>query len=248
MTTPNIVVFIAAGFIAQIIDGALGMAYGVSSNTFLLSLGIPPAAASASVHAAEVFTSGISGLSHLRLGNVDKELFSKLLIPGVVGGAAGAYVLTTAPTSTIKPVVSAYLLLMGLLILRRSLQQTGETPARAHTVPLGLLGGFFDAIGGGGWGPIVTSTMVATGNHPRFVIGSVNMAEFFVTLCESITFILTIGLAHANIIVGLIIGGTLAAPLAAYVCKWLPTRALMRMVAALIIVLSVRTLYMTLAQ
>jgi len=248
MTTPNIVVFIIVGFVAQMIDGALGMAYGVSSTTFLLSIGIPPAAASASVHAAEIFTSSVSGLSHLRLGNVDKDLVKQLLIPGVIGGISGAYILTAVPSSIIKPIVSIYLLVMGLVILRKSFQQVQEKASRSHMFPLGLVGGFFDAIGGGGWGPIVTSTLVATGNHPRFVIGSVNLVEFFVTVCESVTFILTIGLTHSTIILGLIIGGGIAAPLAAYVCKKLPTRTLMRIVGALITVLSIRTIYLTLLQ
>jgi uncharacterized membrane protein YfcA len=246
MTDSNIVLFIVVGFVAQVIDGALGMAYGVSSTSFLLSLGISPAAASASVHAAEIVTSGVSGLSHLRLGNVDTNLFKRLLIPGVIGGVLGAYILTALPASTIKPLVSVYLVTMGLLILRKSFKEMQQEPMRQHLTPLALAGGFFDAIGGGGWGPIVTSTLVATGNHPRFVIGSVNLAEFFVTVCESITFILTIGLVHTRIILGLIIGGAVAAPLAAYVCRKLPTRVLMRMVGVLIIALSIRTIYLTL--
>ena len=246
MTDSNIVLFIVVGFVAQVIDGALGMAYGVSSTSFLLGLGMSPAAASASVHAAEIVTSGVSGLSHLRLGNVDRNLFKRLLIPGVIGGVLGAYILTALPASTIKPLVSIYLVAMGLLILRKSFKEMQQEPTRQHLTPLALAGGFFDAIGGGGWGPIVTSTLVATGNRPRFVIGSVNLAEFFVTVCESITFILTIGLVHTRIILGLIIGGAAAAPLAAYVCRKLPTRVLMRMVGVLIIALSIRTIYLTL--
>lgn len=248
MTAPNIIVFIIIGFAAQMIDGALGMAYGLSSTIFLLSMGIQPAAASASIHAAEIVTSSVSGISHLKLGNVDKDLVKQLLIPGVIGGTLGAYILTAVPASTIKPLVSIYLLVMGSVILRKSLEQAQEKATRSHVFPLALVGGFFDAIGGGGWGPIVTSTLVATGNNPRFAIGSVNLAEFFVTVCESITFILTIGLVHPTIILGLIIGGAIAAPLAAYMCKKIPTRTLMRMVGVLIIVLSIRTLYLTLLQ
>ncbi len=242
MTSPSIVVFVIVGFIAQMIDGALGMAYGVSSTTFLLSLGISPAAASASVHAAEIVTSSISGLSHWRLGNVELDLVKRLLVPGVLGGVIGAYVLTSLPSGVVKPLVSVYLLAMGLVILRKSMMANRAQPGRSHLIPLGLVGGFFDAIGGGGWGPIVTTTLVATGNTPRFVVGSVNLAEFFVTVCESVTFILTIGLTHANIIIGLIIGGGTAAPLAAVVCKKLPEKTLMRLVGLLIIVLSVRTI------
>jgi uncharacterized membrane protein YfcA len=246
MPTPNILVFVVVGLTAQLIDGALGMAYGVSSTTFLLSIGVPPAAASASVHAAEIFISSISGLSHWRLGNVDKGLVKQLLIPGVIGGVVGAYLLTAIPLSVIKPLVSLYLLVMGCIILHKSFQPLRESARSTHLVPLGLVGGFFDAIGGGGWGPIVTTTLVATGGNPRFVVGSVNLAEFFVTVCESITFILSIGLTHWTIILGLIIGGAIAAPLAAYVCQKLPTKMLMRAVGVLIILLSMRTIYLTL--
>ena len=224
------------------------MAYGVTSTTFLLSLGIPPAAASASVHTAEIFTSGASGLSHLRFGNVDRGLFKKLLIPGVMGGILGAYILVGVPGKMIKPFVAIYLLIMGLLILRRALKskKIQETKVRAKLIPLGLAGGFFDAVGGGGWGPIVTSTLVASGHNPRFAVGTVNLAEFFVTVSECATFLLTIGAAHLEIIAGLIIGGVLAAPLAAYACRKLPSRTLMIIVASLIIALSIRTIYLAL--
>lgn len=242
----NIIVFIIVGFVAQIIDGALGMAYGVSTNTFLLSIGIPPAGASASVHTAEVFTSGVSGLSHLGFGNIDKRLFKNLLIPGVIGGVLGAYVLTAVPGDTIRPFVALYLLVIGLTILRKALQRIQKADARARLTPLGLGGGFFDAIGGGGWGPIVTSTLVARGHNPRFAIGSVNLAEFFVTVAQAATFFTILKLTHWHIIVGLIIGGVLAAPLAAYVCKRLPARTLMTMVGLLIIGLSIRTICLSL--
>lgn len=242
----TIIIFIIAGFIAQIIDGALGMAYGVCSTTFLLSIGIPPAAASASVHTAEIFTSGVSGLSHLRLENVDKKLCKRLVIPGVIGGILGAYILTAVPGKTIKPFVAFYLLIMGLIILRGALKKIQEKKVETKLIPLAAVGGFFDAIGGGGWGPIVTSTLVARGNNPRFAIGSVNLAEFFVTVAQVATFFATIGLVHWRIIVGLIIGGILAAPLAAYVCKRLPSRVLMIIVGVLIVALSIRTIYLAL--
>jgi uncharacterized membrane protein YfcA len=238
--------FVVVGFLAQMIDGALGMAYGVSSTSFLLGIGIPPAAASASVHMAEIFTTAVSGLSHLRFGNVHKDLVTRLLIPGVIGGVLGAYILTAVSGDKIKPFIAVYLLLMGLVILRKAFQSVPKQVVRSHIVPLGLAGGFFDAIGGGGWGPIVTSTLVARGNDPRFTVGSVNLAEFFVTFSESITFILTIGLVHWKIIVGLLIGGVLAAPLAAYVCKRLPTKMLMGLVGIVIMFLSIRTIYLAL--
>jgi len=245
----NILIFIVVGFVAQIIDGALGMAYGVSSTSFLLSIGISPAAASASVHTAEIFTTGVSGLSHLKLGNVNKKVVARLLIPGVLGGVLGAYILTAVPGGIIRPFVSVYLLVMGIAILRRSLQtrEPKQDTRHYHLIPLGLVGGFFDAIGGGGWGPIVTTTLVARGDDPRITIGSVNLTEFFVTLVESVTFALTIGLVHWKIILGLMIGGGLAAPVAAYVCKYLPYRVLMTVVGVVIIGLSIRTLYLVLA-
>ena len=236
--------FIIVGFLAQLIDGALGMAYGVSSNTFLLSIGVPPAVASASVHAAEVVTTGVSGLSHWRLGNIDRSLFKRLVIPGVLGGVIGAYLLTELPAQVIKPIVALYLGIMGVIILRRAMHPILEREVRTALAPLGIIGGFFDAIGGGGWGPIVTSTLVARGNNPRFTIGSVSMTEFFVTLSQSIVFILTLTLTleNAQIILGLLIGGVIAAPLAAFAARYIPARPLMMAVGVLIIILSIRTL------
>jgi uncharacterized protein len=240
----SIWIFIAVGFLAQMIDGALGMAYGVSSNAFLLSIGIPPAAASASVHAAEVVTTAVSGISHWRFGNIDKKLLLRLMLPGVIGAAIGAYILSSLPGDMLRPYINAYLLVMGLVILRKAFI---TQPKPIHDIPrlvspLGFIGGFFDAIGGGGWGPIVTTTLVARGNSPRTTIGSVNASEFFVTLSQSIVFILTIGLSHWNIILGLLIGGVIAAPFAAFMTRHLPTRLLMFMVGALISFLSVRSL------
>lgn len=245
----NILTFILVGFVAQIIDGAMGMAYGVSSNTFLLSLGIPPAAASASVHMAEVVTTGVSGISHWRLGNVNWKLVRRLLIPGVIGGIAGAYLLTSIDGNVIKPYISAYLLIMGIVILVKAFRSPAPSNGE-HGAPvslLGLIGGFFDAIGGGGWGPLVTTTLVARGDNPRFTIGSVNFSEFFVTFAQSVVFVLTLSFANYwQIILGLLIGGVIAAPLAAYMAKKLPVKALMILVGLLIILLSIRTLYLTL--
>jgi len=221
------------------------MAYGVTSTSVLLSLGIPPASASASVHTSEIFTTLTSGLSHLRLKNVKKNLFKKLLIPGIIGGAVGAYTLTFLPTEIIKPLVGIYLLIMGLLILRKLFHRK-ETKLKTNVTLLGGVGGFLDAIGGGGWGPVVTSTLVARGDNPRLTIGSVNLAEFFVTLTEAATFFTLLGITHWEIIIGLIIGGVIAAPFAAYTCKKLPPRILMAIVGIVIIVLSIRNLYLTL--
>lgn len=245
---PSILIFILFGFIAQMIDGALGMAYGVSSNAFFLSLGIPPSIASACIHTSEMFTTGVSGISHFKFGNVDKKIFLRLLIPGVIGGIVGSYILTELPGGKIRPWVSIYLLMMGILILIKVFRKTYKTKIKTRIIPLGLAGGFFDAIGGGGWGPIVTSTLVANGNHPRYAIGSVNSAEFFVTVAESITFFFALGgllFQHWEKIIGLMIGGVLAAPLAAWVCKKLPHHFLMILVGLLIMVLSLRILYLS---
>ncbi|MBI5053245.1 MAG: sulfite exporter TauE/SafE family protein [Chloroflexi bacterium] len=228
------------------IDGALGMAYGVSTTTLLLTLGVSPAAASASVHLAETFTTGLSGISHFSFGNVNWYLVKRLVIPGCLGAIIGAYILSSIEGEIIKPYISAYLLIMGALILFKAIRKIESHYVQTHLIPLGLAGGFLDAIGGGGWGPIVVSTLLARGNDPRFTIGSVNFAEFFVTLAASITFLLTVGLVQWQIILGLAIGGGIAAPLAAYISKHIPTRRLMIIVGLLIILLSVRTLYQTL--
>jgi len=246
----SILLYVLVGFVAQTIDGALGMAYGVSSNTFLLSLGLSPAAASASVHMAEVVTTGVSGISHWRLGNIDWKLVKRLLIPGVIGGVAGAYLLTSIDGDIIKPFISGYLLIMGAYIIFKAFTKNRHVNDGTHTARvsvLGLIGGFCDAIGGGGWGPIVTTTLVARGKNPRLTIGSVNFSEFFVTLAESITFVLTLKFSqYWQIILGLLVGGAIAAPLAARVTKHLPVKALMILVGSLIVILSIRTIYLAL--
>ena len=237
--------FVVVGFVAQMIDGALGMAYGVSSNAFLLSLGLPPATASASVHLAEVFTTAVSGASHWRMGNVDRGLVKRLLIPGVAGGVTGAYILSTVDGDTIKPYLSAYLAIMGVYILWKAFSGKADQPkssAPRHISLLGLLGGFLDAVGGGGWGPVVTTTLVARGNSPRETVGSVNLSEFAVTLAQSIVFFLTLGVVHWQVVTGLLLGGVLAAPLGAHMVRRVPARALMSFIGVLIIGLSVRTI------
>lgn len=243
----TILKFMLVGFLAQLIDGALGMAYGVSSTTFLLSLGIPPAAASASVHMSEIFTTAVSGLAHWKLRNIDTGLVKKLLIPGVAGGITGAYILVNIDGNLIKPFVSAYLLVMGVIILIKAFSPKRPQPEIKHISLLGLIGGFFDAIGGGGWGPIVTTTLVARGNHPRTTIGSVNFTEFFVTFAQSVTFILTLSfVAYWKIILGLLLGGMIAAPIAAFATRHIPHKFLMIMVGVVIILLSLRTFWLAL--
>lgn len=235
--------FLAIGFGAQMVDGAIGMAYGLTATSIMLGMGTPVEVASASVHAAEVFTTGASGIAHWRLKNVDKALFRRLVLPGMLGGALGAYVLTSTPGEVIKPVVSVYLFGMALVILYKALRHAPpQGVPLQHVRSLGLLGGFLDAVGGGGWGAMVTSTLVGRGAEPRLAIGSANMAEFFVTVTVSATFSATIGLTHWTIIAGLVAGGILAAPLAAYATRWLPARLIMGVVACVIMGLSLRDL------
>lgn len=242
MDIGQIIIFTVVGFIAQIIDGTLGMAYGVIAMTFLLGFGIPPAVASAAVHAAEIFTTGVSSVSHYRFGNVEKYLIKKLVVPGVIGAVLGAYILTAIPGEKIRPMVAIYLLIMGGVILSRAFRKVSTKQVRSYVAPLGLSGGFLDAIGGGGWGPVVASTLVARGNDPRFSIGSTNFAEFFVALSASMTFLLTIGLGYWEPIIGLAIGGAIAAPLAAFMCTRVRPQLLMAGVGLIIVMLSVRTM------
>lgn len=242
----QITLFALVGFIAQLIDGALGMAYGVSASVFLLSLGVSPLVTSASVHVAEVFTTGVSGFMHWRFGNTEKALVKGLLVPGVVGALTGAYALPFVPENLIQLFVSVYLLVMGWIIIQTTIQRAAPAPVPTPLTPLGLVGGFFDAVAGGGWGQIVVATLVARGYPPRNVIGSTNLAEFLVSLAASITFISTIGLSYWQAVLGLAVGGVLAAPLAAYVCKIAPPRLLMPIVGLLIIALSAKALYFSL--
>ena len=229
------------------IDGAIGMAYGVTTSSVLLGMGVPPATASACVHAAETFTTGASGLAHWKLGNVDRRLLWRLAVPGMIGGAIGAYALSEFPGDTLKPFISAYLLLLGLVIIWKALARKPlAAPAPRSVAPLGFFGGLLDAIGGGGWGPIVTSSLLGQGATPRYAIGSVNLAEFFVTLTISTTFFLTVGLSLWPIIAGLIVGGVIAAPFAALAAKHVPAKVLMLVVGCVVVLLSVRTIYLTL--
>ena len=239
----DVLIYVAVGFAAQIIDGAIGMAYGVASTSVLLSLGVPPATASACVHAAETFTTAISGYSHWKFGNVNWRYVRTLAIPGMLGGAIGAYLLVNIDGAAIKPYIAAYLAIIGVYILFRAFNSQRKTTENPKAIaPLGFVGGFVDSIGGGGWGPVVTTSLISQGATPRFVIGSVNLAEFFVTAMISGTFLLTIGLELYPIIIGLVIGGALAAPLAALTTKHVPDRPMMLIVGAVILFLSLRTL------
>lgn len=237
--------YILIGFIAQIVDGALGMAYGLTASSFLMGLGVPPATASATVHAAEVFTTGFSGISHHYFGNVDKKLFWRLVVPGVIGAAIGAYVLASLPGDTLTPYVSVYLLVIGVVILVKAFREFPPIVVTEYLTPLGFIGAFVDAIGGGGWGPVVASTLLARGSHVRMTVGTVNAVEFFVTLTASIVFIITLGLSHWQIIAGLALGGAIAAPIGAYIVKRIPLRPMLIFVGLLVVALSIRTLVRT---
>jgi uncharacterized protein len=234
--TLEFLTLIGIGFLAQLVDGALGMAFGLISTIALLSLGMPPAHASAAVHTAEVATTGASGLSHLFHHNVDRRLLLTLGAPGVLGGVLGAYVLSNIDGRAIRPFVSAYLLVMGLFILMKAakLAPTNEDAKVGYAAPLGLVGGFLDAIGGGGWGPMVTSTLIGSGHAPRKVIGSVNAAEFFITVAVATTFFIELATADVEHIAALIIGGLLAAPFAGYIVRYVQPRALMAAVGVLV--------------
>lgn len=238
----EILYYILGGFIAQMIDGALGMAYGVTATTFLMSVGITPAAASASVHASEVFTSGVSGYMHLKFGNVNSKLFKTLVIPGIIGAILGAYVISSLENYAvyIKPIVSIYTLFLGAIIIRKALIKRQEKRQLKRVGWLALFGGYLDSIGGGGWGPIVSSTLIASGRHPKYTIGSVNLTEFFVSLASSLTFFTVIGLGYWQVIAGLILGGVVAAPIAARLANKLPVKSMMILVGIVIIVVSLR--------
>jgi uncharacterized membrane protein YfcA len=236
------------GLLAQLVDGSLGMAYGITSTSFLIGIGATPAAASGAVHVAEIFTTAFSGISHIKFGNVHKDLFKKLVIPGVIGGILGAYILTSIDGKLIKPYITIYLLLMGLFILRKAFILIKHNNKKIkHVRKLALTGGFLDAIGGGGWGPIVTSTLIGQGNSPRHTIGSVNTAEFFVSFATGITFILLGSAGHWILVAGLIIGGLFSAPFAAYLTSKLSTKKLLVAVGFLITAISIYNLYKVLA-
>ncbi|TCV71394.1 hypothetical protein EDE05_108130 [Neorhizobium sp. R1-B] len=234
--TSDFLIFIAIGFLAQIVDGALGMAFGVLTTTSLLAVGVPPAVASAMTHVTECFTTAASGLSHLYHRNVDWRLVVRLAPAGMIGGAIGAYMLSNIDGEAIEPLVSAYLIAVGLFILYKAFQPRWPRDVRDWIVPfVGAGGGVLDAMGGGGWGPIVTSSLLGRGHDPKKVIGSTNLTEFAVTTVISATFIVALGWSELSSAVGLIIGGVLAAPLGALIVRRLPVKPLMIAVSLIII-------------
>lgn len=234
--------YVLVGFAAQMVDGALGMAYGVCSSTFLMSVGVSPAAASASVHVAEIFTTGASAIAHFSLKNINKRLFKALVIPAVLGGVVGAYLLSSFDGNMVKPFVNIYLFIMGVVILRKALAPKVERTKVKHIGLLALVGGFLDSVGGGGWGPVVNSTLLSKGKTPRLIIGTVNSVEFFLTFASAGVFTLFMGLQNVQIIVGLVLGGVVAAPFGAYLVGKVKAKPLMIIVGLLVCFLSLRTL------
>jgi uncharacterized protein len=237
--------FMAAGFAAQLVDGAVGMGYGVTSTSLLMSMGVSPAAISGSVHTAEIFSSAASGYSHYKFGNVNKKLFKVLVVPGVLGAIAGAGALVWLGDkygNVIKPFLAVYCLLLGIRILYQAYKRERNSKKVKRAGWLAGAGGFLDSFGGGGWGPLVTSTLIAKGRSPQYVIGSVSLSEFFVTLASAMSFFMFIGITHWQIIAGLMIGGAIAAPLAAKLAGKLPLRTMLICVGLMVILWSIRIL------
>lgn len=236
-------VFFAIGVFAQLVDGTLGMGYGATSTSFLLAYGIPPAVSSTGVHVAEMFTTGASAVSHHRFGNINKKLVKHLLIPGVLGSITGAYLLADViDGDIIKPFIAVYMIVLAVIIIKKALVKNIVKKKTKRLDILASFGGFMDSVGGGGWGPIVTSTLVGRGRNPRYTIGSVNAAEFAVSFASGVTFMIFGGISGWQVIIGLILGGVIAAPLAAFLVNKIQRKPMMIAVGILIIILSLRTL------
>jgi len=239
----DFLIFFAIGAFAQLVDGTLGMGYGATSTSFLLAYGVPPVISSTGVHVAEMFTTGASAISHHKFGNINKKLVKHLLIPGVLGSITGAYLLSDVISGdVIKPFIAVYMIVLAIIIIRKAL---AKTIVKKKTKKLGYLatfGGFMDAVGGGGWGPIVTSTLLGRGRNPRYTIGSVNAAEFAISFASGITFMLFGGIHGWQVIIGLILGGVIAAPVGAYLVNKIKRKPMMVAVGILIILLSLKTL------
>lgn len=239
----DFVIFLLIGIFAQLVDGTLGMGYGATSTSFLISFGVPPATSSMGVHVAEMFTTGASAISHHRFKNINKKLVLNLLIPGVIGSILGAYLLADViDGNVIKPYIAIYMIILAIIIIRKGLRKNIQKKKTKRIGYLAVFGGFMDSIGGGGWGPIVTSTLMGQGRNARYTIGSVNTAEFAISFASGITFILFDGISGWPLIAGLIIGGVIAAPIAAYFVNKIPRKPITVLIGLLLIFLSLRTL------
>lgn len=240
------VLYLLVGLAAQLVDGTLGMAYGITSTSFLLTLGVPPAVSSTSVHVAEMFTTGASAISHFKFKNINKKLFRSLLIPGVLGSITGAYLLSDyIDGDVIKPYISAYMVILGIVIIRKAIKKNIVKNKTKNISVLAGFGGFMDSIGGGGWGPIVTSTLLGQGRDPRYTIGSVNAAEFAISFASGVTFLIFHGVNSWQVVLGLIVGGVIAAPFGAILVNKVKRKPLMILVGVLVISLSLRTIILS---
>jgi uncharacterized membrane protein YfcA len=236
---------VLAGFLAQMVDGATSMGYGVTSSIVLQTVQVSPAAISAGIHTAEMFTSGASGYSHYKFGNVNKKLFRALLIPGVIGAVLGALLLVYFDDSHLKylrPAMAIYTMILGIRIFSNAFRSTAKKKFKRYGWLAGA-GGFLDSFGGGGWGPIVTSTLITKGRTPRYVVGSVSLTEFFVTLASAFTFFTLIGVQNWQVIVALVIGGVIAAPIAARLAGKLPRKASFILLGLVVVIWSTRILF-----
>lgn len=241
---PDLLPFILIGFAAQLVDSALGMAFGLVGNALLLLIGLPPVAASAALHSAESFTSGASGISHALHRNVDWRLFSRLVVPGIAGGLMGVWLLTSLSSGIVRPLVLVYLGGVGLYLLWRGASRPQTYRGIKYVGPLGFVGGIIDGSGGGGWGPLVSANLLAQGASPRITIGTVNASEFFVTVTIAATFIGTIGWHSLTVAaMGLLLGGIVAAPIGAYLVRRLPSRLLVTAVGIVLIGASIYGLF-----
>ncbi|SDD29283.1 hypothetical protein SAMN05216464_101320 [Mucilaginibacter pineti] len=244
--SPQFYYFLGAGFIFAMIDGAIGMSYGVTSTSFSLSMGIPPASASMGVHLSEILSCGIAGWMHYRMGNINWKLFKLLVIPGIIGAVTGAYLLSSLEHYSMytKPVVSLYTLILGFVILSKAfnIKRKKSADKVKRISLLGLGGGFIDAVGGGGWGSIVLSTLIAGGRSPIFSLGTVKLSRFFIAMMGSITFIAMVSSDHWQAVAGMILGSALAAPIAARISNKISTKTIMVSVAVIVILISIRSI------
>ncbi len=235
--------FMLAGFLAQLVDGLLGMGYGVTSATCLITAGVNPVSVSAAIHTSEIFSAGVSGYSHYRFGNVNKKLFKHLVIPGVLGAILGAAMLVFLGETAgdwLMPIIALYAMFLGFKIFSRAFQNSTPNKKIKRVGWLAWCGGFLDSFGGGGWGPIVTSTLISKGRSPRYTIGTVSLTEFFITMASAATFFFTAGLGHWPVVVGLIFGGVIAAPISARLAGKLPAKTMMIGVGIIVMIWSIR--------
>jgi uncharacterized membrane protein YfcA len=240
----DFVIYLCIGIFAQLVDSTLGMGYGATCTSFLLTFGVNPATSSMAVHVSEIFTTGASAMSHYKFKNIDEQLVFRLIVPGVLGAVTGAYLLSDViDGKKIKPYVAAYMIVLAIIIILKSIRKNIAPKETKHVGLLAVFGGFMDSVGGGGWGPIVASTLIGRGDNPRYTIGSVNTAEFAIAFSSGITFILFEGISGWRVIAGLILGGIIAAPVGAYLVNKIPRKFMTIFVGCLLILLSLRTLW-----